>query len=96
MAEETPREADLIRRLNKGEERAFETVFHKYYASLCFFANKFLKDNEAAKDIVQDVFVLLYEKKYQFLGKFQQDFLPVFLFHRYLDTLYNCLPSILT
>ena len=63
---ETPEEADLIARLNKGEERAFETIFHKYYASLCFFANNFLRDKEAAKDIVQDVFVLLYEKKYQF------------------------------
>lgn len=35
----------------------FESVFHKYYASLCYFANKFVRDDEAARDIVQEVFL---------------------------------------
>lgn len=33
----------LLRQLNEGEEVAFEYVFREYYASLCFFANKFLR-----------------------------------------------------
>lgn len=32
--------------------RVFENVFHEYYASLCYFANKFVHDQEVAKDIV--------------------------------------------
>ena len=44
----------------------FESVFHKYYASLCYFANKFVRDDEAARDIVQEVFMAVWEsdKKY--------------------------------
>ncbi len=53
----------LLRQLNEGEEVAFEYVFREYYASLCFFANKFLRDREAAKDVVQEVFLHFYEKK---------------------------------
>ena len=51
----------LLRQLNEGEEVAFEYVFREYYASLCFFANKFLRDREAAKDVVQEVFLHFYE-----------------------------------
>lgn len=58
---------DWLERLNNGEEQAFEFVFHKYYASMCFFANKFLQDADTAKDIVQEAFIVLFkEKKYHF------------------------------
>lgn len=59
-------ETMILRRFNEGEEQAFEHVFHKYYASLCFFANKFLRDEEAARDVVQEVFIRFYEKTYDF------------------------------
>lgn len=59
-------ETAFIQRLNKGDIQAFELVFHKYYASLCFFANKFVKDEEAAKDVVQEVFIRFYEKEVNF------------------------------
>ena len=41
-------------------------LFHRYYAALCFFANKILKDEEAARDVVQEVFIRFYEKSYDF------------------------------
>ena len=60
----------------------FESVFHKYYASLCYFANKFVRDNEAARDIVQEVFLRFWESK----GKFEnQSALKSFL--------YNCVQN---
>lgn len=34
--------------------------------ALCFFANKILKDEEAARDVVQEVFIRFYEKSYDF------------------------------
>ena len=43
----------------------FESVFHKYYASLCYFANKFVRDDEVARDIVQEVFLRFWESKNQ-------------------------------
>lgn len=56
----------LMRRLNAHDQQAFEVVFHKYYAALCFFAYKFLRDEEAARDVVQEVFIRFFEKTYVF------------------------------
>lgn len=56
----------LIKAINAGKEQAIEVVFHKYYAALCYFANKFLHDKEVAKDIVQEVFIRFCEKETDF------------------------------
>lgn len=40
-----------------------ERVFTSYYSVLCYFAFRYVQDDEAARDIVQDVFVRLMEKK---------------------------------
>jgi RNA polymerase sigma-70 factor (ECF subfamily) len=53
----------LIDRLKKGEEIAYELLFKEYYKVLTIFAAKYLKDMEASKELVQDFFVHLYEKK---------------------------------
>ncbi|MDR2414906.1 MAG: RNA polymerase sigma-70 factor [Odoribacteraceae bacterium] len=57
---------ELIARLNTKETRAFEEVFHAYYASLCFFASKIVKDEEAARDVVQEVFIYFWERNLAF------------------------------
>lgn len=43
-----------------------ELVFKEYYGSLCYFASKYLQDEEVIEDIVQDIFITLLEKKTQF------------------------------
>lgn len=45
------------------EEEKFETIFKKNYKNLCFYALKFVEDESAAQDIVQDVFLNLWDKK---------------------------------
>lgn len=44
----------------------FEVLFNKYYAGLCFYAYKFVQNKEAAKDLVQDVFVKSWDKRNDF------------------------------
>lgn len=56
----------LIRDIDSGDGQAFEALFHKFYASLCYFANKYLRDEDAARDVVQEVFIRLYEKSLNF------------------------------
>jgi RNA polymerase sigma-70 factor, ECF subfamily len=51
----------LALRIKRGDEQAFELLFRKYYVRLCAFANKFLNDHEEAQEIVQDVFVKIWE-----------------------------------
>jgi RNA polymerase sigma-70 factor (ECF subfamily) len=55
----------LINRLKRGEEAAYELLFREYYQMLTVFANKYLSDIEISKEIVQDLFVHLYEKRDQ-------------------------------
>ena len=40
-----------------------ELVFKEYYGSLCYFASKYLQDEEVIEDIVQDIFITLLEKR---------------------------------
>ena len=45
------------------EGENFELIFKKYYQRLCFYARKFIDDDAIAKDIVQDVFMNLWDRK---------------------------------
>lgn len=52
----------MLHRSVKREEEVCTRVFKKYYRELAYFASRVLKDQEAGEDMVQDVFVMLYEK----------------------------------
>ncbi len=56
-------ESFLLDSLLKGEESAYRYLFDLYYNRLVFFANKYLQDVDQSRSVVQDVFVMLYEKK---------------------------------
>lgn len=56
-------EKDLFLKIKKGDEKAFEILFHFYYGSLCLYAASFLGNDTAAEEIVQDFFVKLWEKR---------------------------------
>jgi RNA polymerase sigma-70 factor (ECF subfamily) len=49
--------------IQKGDTAAFRQFFEGFYPALCFFANKILLDEDVANDIVQEAFILLWEKK---------------------------------
>jgi RNA polymerase sigma-70 factor (family 1) len=47
----------------KKAYHSFEELFRNNYAKLCFFALQYLGDEDAVKDIVQDVFVNYWNKR---------------------------------
>jgi len=53
----------MVKSLRTGNEKAYTTLFHEYYRPLTVFANKYLHDLESSKELVQDLFVYLYEKR---------------------------------
>jgi len=55
----------ILNELQKGNERAFDTVFKQYYKPLCQFSYSFIKDQDTAENLVQEVFVKLWEKRGQ-------------------------------
>jgi len=51
---------------NLEDKESFKLFFESFYASLCLFANSFLKDLEVSQDIVQDAFLYLWNKRKNF------------------------------
>lgn len=54
---------ELIKLVGNGDLKAMEELFNRYYEQLCNFAFKFLKDRDASKDIVSDIFSKIWQKK---------------------------------
>jgi len=48
-----------------SDSRKFEKFFKEKYRTLCFIAGKYVKDIDEAEEIVQEVFVKLWEKRDQ-------------------------------
>jgi RNA polymerase sigma-70 factor (family 1) len=57
------KDADNTQAIPMGEEKAFEFFFRQYYPTLCFFANSIIHNEDEAKDIVQDCFVILWSNQ---------------------------------
>ncbi len=51
-----------IEQFNSGDLKAFEMIFRRYYKALVRYANTIVKDMDEAEDIVQQVFINLWEK----------------------------------
>ena len=58
-----PEESALVDRIKAGNLPAFENLFSAYYATLCIYARKIVGDMDEARDIVQNVFVAIYDKR---------------------------------
>ena len=54
-------DSKIIQQLRKGNEDAFEHIFRQYFAKLCIYAQNILKKKEAAEEIVEDLFLHLWE-----------------------------------
>lgn len=52
-----------IRRINFGDENAFATLYDAYWAWLCANAATFIRNAEAAKDIVNDIFIKVWKSR---------------------------------
>lgn len=53
----------ILNELQKGNERAFDAIFKQYYKPLCQFSYSFIKDQDTAENLVQEVFAKLWEKR---------------------------------
>lgn len=58
----TPDES-LIGAIRIGNEAVFETVFRQYYSRLCRYATPLLGDADEAEEVVQSVFLAIWERR---------------------------------
>ena len=59
----TKNESSLVHNLTKGNVLAFNSLFHEYSGRLYRFAYGYLKSEEEAEELVQEVFMIIWEKR---------------------------------
>jgi RNA polymerase sigma-70 factor (ECF subfamily) len=63
-----PNDYELVERLQKGEVEAFDLIYEKYSCKLYAFGLKYLRSADEAEELVQSVFLKLWEN-YKILKK---------------------------
>jgi len=53
----------ILQRMIDGDENALKYFFDTYYDNLCNFVNSYMRDESLSEDIVQSLFIYLWEKK---------------------------------
>lgn len=57
------REQFLVEKLRSGDKAAFTILFRKYYNDLVSFSFAYTRDTEVSEEIIQDVFLKLWEQR---------------------------------
>ncbi len=78
----TNNEENLILQIKNGDPEAFKQLFYMYSSRLCYWSYKITANKEASEDIVQDFFILYWERKDVLI------FSPSFLSYAY-RSIYN-------
>ncbi|RZK68619.1 MAG: RNA polymerase sigma-70 factor [Pedobacter sp.] len=55
-------DVDLFSALQNGNDTAFETIYQRYWSVLYKHALRMMRDEDSAKDIIQEVFTSFYQK----------------------------------
>ena len=61
-AEQLDAEVELLRRVAQGDRRGFEELYDRFSGVLFSTASRVLNNQEAAEDVLQEVFVQIWEK----------------------------------
>jgi RNA polymerase sigma-70 factor (ECF subfamily) len=56
-------EETLLQALRNGDEGAMESLFREHYKRLCNYANTLLNDMDKSEDVVQQLFIQMWEKR---------------------------------
>ena len=52
-----------IEKINIRKQGVFDSYFRRYYQTLCYFAFNYLKEQDEAEDVVQEVFIKVWESR---------------------------------
>ncbi|SMC52795.1 RNA polymerase sigma factor [Pedobacter africanus] len=62
-------DTELSKLFNKGDALAYRAIYDRYWQLLFRFARKLLQDSTSAEDVVQDVFVVFWDKRDQMVAE---------------------------
>jgi RNA polymerase sigma-70 factor (ECF subfamily) len=60
---------ELVRQVQKGDKRAFDTLVKKYQSKIAQLVNRYIKDPHEALDVSQDAFIKAYRALPNFRGE---------------------------
>jgi len=56
-------DSELIEKIKQNDQKAFQVLFERYYERLCRFANTYSHDVDGAEEIIQGVFINIWNKR---------------------------------
>ena len=59
-------ESEIVHALEAGNEICLNMLFDNYYRALCVYAFRFVSDADDVEDIVQEVFIAVWERDAQY------------------------------
>jgi RNA polymerase sigma-70 factor, ECF subfamily len=63
------KETELLDRIRNGDIDVFEWLYSNFYVALNVYANHFIRDRNVAEEVVQDVFLTLWEQRERIIIK---------------------------
>ena len=76
----------LIEGLKKGNEAAYEYLVEHYHNRLCVYAHSLIRDDLLAEDIVQNVFIHVWEKRHKLKHDFSlENYLYKSVHNKFID-----------
>lgn len=73
------RDAEICRLLKAGDWKGMELMFRVYYKGLVVWADTFLEDMSLAEDVVQELFISLWEKRKRMVNDFADGYIDSYL-----------------
>jgi len=63
----------LVTRFLRGEKKMLDILFDRYIERILRYVTLFLKSNEEAKDLTQEIFIKIFQslEQYRFMGRFE-------------------------
>ena len=62
------KETAFLQKINDRQVEAYRILYDEYYPALVVYASTFLASDEVAEDIVQELFVSMWEKRVTFVS----------------------------
>ena len=56
-------DVEIWNNVKNSDERSFDLLFRRYFDMLCMYANGILKNEEASEEVVNDVFLRIWQKR---------------------------------
>ncbi|MGY0407464.1 MAG: RNA polymerase sigma factor [Polaribacter sp.] len=86
MKTKNPNNIEFLKKLKKGSQEAYSYLVDNYHHELCVYAGSLSRDLYAAEDIVQNVFLKLWEQRDKLNSKFSiKGFLYRSVYNEFID-----------